>query len=207
MCLHYVWHRPCRAMWHSTSLSGPGFIGRLMGSSPRWSLAWHSLPFLHTRPDDVTLPFLLLRLSGQSQTHRCVHVQLCKLQVPLRSSTGVVVTGSSPHSWGRVCRHNSEDENTLETDTVNFRTVVALERVVACFTYECSYEGKYPERTPSTTHMVPSLVLLLSLSEATFINFASHYFVLVPCCWHLNSGASQSGLNPNHKKSHFTAGS
>lgn len=93
-----------------------------------------------TRPYDVTLPFLLLvRVSGQSHTHRCVHVQLCKLQVPLCSSTGVIVTGSSLHSWGRVCRHNSEDESSLETDTVNFRTVVALERVVACCTYECSY--------------------------------------------------------------------
>lgn len=93
----------------------------------------------YTRPYDVTLPFLLLlRLSGQSHTHRCVNVQLCKLQVPLCSS-GVIVTGSSLHSWGRVCRHNSEDESSLETDTVNFRTVVALERVVACCTYECSY--------------------------------------------------------------------
>lgn len=77
--------------------------------------------------------------SRDRDTHRCVHVQLCKLQVPLCSSTGVIVTGSSLHSWGRVCRHNSEDESSLETDTVNFRTVVALERVVACCTYQCSY--------------------------------------------------------------------
>lgn len=88
---------------------------------------------------DIPVPFLLLRLSGRSHTHRRVHVQLCKLQVPLCSSTAVIVAGSSLHSWGRVCRHNSGDESSLETDTVNFRSVVALERVVACCTYECSY--------------------------------------------------------------------
>lgn len=133
-----VLHHPCKAMWHSTSLSGPGFNGRLMGSSP--SEAFLGIPCRSYRClYDITAPFLLLRLLEQSQTRWCVHVQLCKLQVPFCSSTGVIVTGSSLHSWGRVCRHNSEDESSLETDTVNFRAVVALERVVACCTYERSY--------------------------------------------------------------------
>lgn len=98
-----------------------------------------AFPSVITHLYDTTLPFLLPRLSGQSLTHRCVHVQLCKSQVPFCISTGVIVTGISLHSWGRVCRHNSEDESSLETDTVNFRAIVALERVVVCCTYECSY--------------------------------------------------------------------
>lgn len=111
------------------------------GFQPHWSLACHALPFLQMPIwyyCTLSSSFSLL-LSGQSHAHRCIHVQLCKLQVPFCSSTGVIVTGSSLHSWGRVCRHNSEDESSLETDTVNFRVVVALERMVGCCSYECRY--------------------------------------------------------------------
>lgn len=170
---------PCKAMWHSTSLSGPGFHGRLMCSSPNEAF----LDILFAKVYMIVpCPFLW----EHRRTRGCIHVQLCMLQVPFCSSAVVAV--SSPHSWGRVCRHNSQDESGPETDTVKFRAVVALERVVVHVRVQLLGEipRAYPYGPPPPPLSLPQQLRSLTLQVIIFV-FGSY-------CWHLNSGASQSGL-------------
>lgn len=145
---------PCKAAWHCTSLSGPGFqVGRLMCSSP--NEAFLSLPCLFCRGMyDFTVSLLLL---GSPNTAVLTGHSSMALH-----GADVILMGSSLHSWGEVCRHSSEDQSSLETDSVNVRTVVALERVVVC----CVARGS-PVIRGNTQSKQPygSLSLSLSLSS------------------------------------------
>lgn len=64
---------PCKAMWHSTSLSAPGFHGRLMCSSPNEAfldILWHSSFFFCQGLYDNTVPFTL-RTLPHPWVHSC----------------------------------------------------------------------------------------------------------------------------------------